>query len=182
MKKVKLLGAVLICTFSIGMVSACSLETTQKEEETTKKEKVTEITTVKETEKVTEKETMFSMDTYQAKGEKMAVREELSFIDKRLNGKTVRNGETIYVNELVGDLEAGELTDLYRGALSQNLLAKMGIDQTSFLEKYNSNNDVAMVPFEDNYSITNDTGKNFYFEFVGIDPSTKWHVYDIYTK
>ena len=160
LKNLIAIGAAVVLSMSIV---ACSGGQTTAEEETTTTKKIVvkkETTTIaKET--ITEEGTT----VYQYKGKKVKFVSEIPNLIQRLNGLTIKNGETIYVNDFVLPDET-EYDDWDRGSFTSSLYSAMGMDTTELKMNFDGGNDTIIIEDSVNFSVTNNSGKDITFEYA----------------
>ena len=102
---------------------------------------------------------------YNYKGEKFIISNEL--IADRIHDLKIESGQTVYANDFVDEgVDAG---DLLRGEFVYDLLKFMGLDAESFKIDHDGGRDTILLPYDENFTFTNTTGKSFYLEYVGVD-------------
>ena len=160
LKNLIAIGAAVVLSMSIV---ACSGGQTTAEEETTTTKKVVvkkeTATAVKET--TTEEGTI----VYKYKGKKAIFGNEIPNIVEKLDGVTIKNGETVFINEYVSQT-GSEIEDWYRGSFTYSLYRAMGMDTAELEGKYDGGNDTVIIDEAENYSFINNTGRDFTFKYV----------------
>ena len=167
--------AIIVMLTSALMLAGCGSDEASKEanEETTTIKKVVERETttkevVIETTEANEETTVVAIKPwkYKYKGKKFVVSNEL-IANKIMEGLKIEVDQTVFANDFVDeDVDAG---DLLRGEFVYQLLEFMGMDSETFKIDHDGGRDTILLPYSEEYSFTNTTGKSFFIEYVGVD-------------
>lgn len=177
MKRVRLLVMIVLVT---NMLVGCSTkERLAKDEQASmedisKKEKMTN-----QLEEATmEKETSFSLITFIPKGKTLFVKKENEVVVPRIKNRTITKGEKIYANELIAPNEM-ELDNMARGSIVYGLMECFNLDLTFINQNYNGENS-PFISEEEDFFFINDSGKEYYIEYVTFLEDKNCYLFDIY--